>query len=544
MIKRAAAAMGSALLIGLCALQAQAAHRTDDALIRVGLSYGSGPVAAVNALADAGYELGYYDGENFVAVGQIANRYVSFCKDALLSVDGRTVSEGGAGQPIKPYHLEVDCAFATQQEAEDFIAQLRAGGYVGEAFPASIDGVHRVRIEMYSQSGYAADDAARIEQYTQGHAVRVVGEDAATITVIDLNNLAIAYELRPPDGLWPAARAADGGAVKNGLYYYNGAFELRRLSGGDITFINVVTLFDYLKGVLPYEMDGAWPLEALKAQAVCARSYVLFNLGKHRDYDICNAVHCQVYYGTEKENEAVRSAVEETRNQVLCYDGKLISTFYFSSSGGYTESSENAWGGAGYPYYAAVPDPYEDPAAITTFSKTLTAGELTALLNGMGVDIGPVTDCYVSKYTEPAGNVYEVTFVGSAGRTHSIARTDNVRIKLNSLVRSPRFQITSGQLRLVANSGEALGGDLRAIDGEGRVSRLPALPKILTAAGLTEPEPVESDGTFTFAGAGFGHNVGMSQYGAKGMAEAGKTCREILLHYFTGVEIHRTDEMG
>lgn len=521
-----------------------AALRGDDEMIRVGLSYSGGAVVAVNALADAGYELGYFEGNSFQAVGRLTNRYVAFAKDALLSVNGRIVSEGSSGgTAIKPYHLEVARDFGSQQEAEQFIASVRAEGYEGEIFPAGIQGAHRVRIEMYSTSAYASADIDKIQNYTLGETVRVVGNDADTVTVVDLNNISIAYELQAPSGAHPAARAADGGTVRNSIYDYNGAFEFRRTEGGNINFVNVVTLEDYLKGVLPYEMDGGWPLEALKAQALCARSYVLYNTGKHAGYDICNTVHCQVYYGTTRETELVRQAVSETRNQVVAYEGKLISTFYSSSSGGYTESSENAWGGKGFPYYAAVPDPYENPAEITTYSKTFTAAELTALVKELGGNIGTVTNCYVSQYTQPAGNVYEVTFEGTNG-TYKISKTDNVRIKLSSIVKSPRFDITSGSLNLYADGGRRLDeSTLYSIDGEGNVLKTPALPHILSADGTSQPKAT-GDGSFTFSGAGFGHNVGMSQYGAKGMAEAGKSYRDIILHYFTGVEILHTDEMG
>ena len=521
-----------------------AALRGDDEMIRVGLAYSSGAASAVNALADAGYELGYFDGNHFQVLGSIGNRYVSFCKDAMLYTNGRLVSENQSdGTAIKPYHLEVARDFASQREAESFISTVRAEGYEGEIFPASIGGAHRVRIEMYSQRGYAEADIDRVQNYTMGETVRAVGSDGNTITVIDLNTISIAYEIAVPSGSWPAARAADGGTMRNSIYDYNGAFELRRIDGGGITFVNVVSLQDYLKGVLPYEMDGAWPLEALKAQALCARSYVLFNTGKHSNYDICNTTHCQVYYGTTRETALVRQAVEETRNQIVAHEGRLISTFYASSSGGYTESSENAWGSTDYPYYAAVPDTYENRDEITTFSKTVTAAELTALVRELGGNIGTVTNCYVSQYTQPAGNVYEVTFEGANG-TYKVSKTDNVRIKLNTLVKSPRFDIYSGSLNLYADNGRRLDQNvLYALDGEGNVLKTPATPHILSAGGLSQPKAT-GDGTFTFSGAGLGHNVGMSQYGAKGMAEAGMSYRDIILHYFTGVEILRTDEMG
>ena len=230
----------------------------------------------------------------------------------------------------------------------------------------------------------------------------------------------------------------------------------------------------------------------------------------------------------------------------MTYQGKVVSTYYFSSSGGYTESAKNVWGGDDAPYCAAVPDPYEDQDAITHFSETVTLDELTQLISSWNTGIDRVADCYVSTYTEPAHNVYAVTFVGENGKTYTISGCDNVRIKLASLVKSPRFDILSGGLSLYVNDGEKLpSGTLTAITADDVLVQTPSIPYVITAQGVQQVQRSEnSDGTLTFSGSGLGHNVGMSQFGAKGMAEQGYSYRDIILHYFTGVEIRRLTEMG
>ncbi len=293
--------------------------------------------------------------------------------------------------------------------------------------------------------------------------------------------------------------------------------------------------------MLPYEMSGTWPLEALKAQALCARTYAMASMGKHAKlgYDLCNTDNCQVYYGSARETDVVVQAVEETAGEVITYNGQLISTYYFSSSGGYTESAENAWGGKTAPYCQAVADTYEDQNIITHYSTTLTKDDLTKLAESLGANIGTVTDFYVSEYTTPARNVYSVTFVGTKG-TFSVTKTDNVRIKLNKYVRSPRFDIYPA-IELFVNAGAVL--DLSpsgtyVITGTGEIKQMDVGVRdmvILSAAGAQQ---VPTDGeTYTIAGAGLGHNVGMSQYGAKCMAEAGFCYGDIIHHYFTDVEI-------
>ena len=98
-------------------------------------------------------------------------------------------------------------------------------------------------------------------------------------------------------------------------YKWHGGFEYRRVTGGNINVINVVNIDDYVKGVLPYEMSPSWPLEALKAQAVCARTYALLQTKHYKSYqfDVCNTTDCQVYYGTNKASSLSNQAVDETK---------------------------------------------------------------------------------------------------------------------------------------------------------------------------------------------------------------------------------------
>ena len=121
---------------------------------------------------------------------------------------------------------------------------------------------------------------------------------------------------------------------------YHGSFLLRVGSNG-IEVINEVPMEEYLYGVLPEEMSYAWPAEALKAQAVAARTFALYNRGKHDGFDVCATTHCQVYGGADNEQPQILSAVDSTRGEVLCYLGKPIYAAFHMSSGGMTENSED-----------------------------------------------------------------------------------------------------------------------------------------------------------------------------------------------------------
>jgi peptidoglycan hydrolase-like amidase len=123
-------------------------------------------------------------------------------------------------------------------------------------------------------------------------------------------------------------------------YRYHGGFEYVRVTGGNLNVCNVVNLEDYVKGVIPYEMNPDWPAEALKAQSVCARTYVC-SASKHQrayGFDVCNTTDCQVYYGVGKATAASDAVVDATAGECLYHDGVLLAdAVYHSSDGGATE---------------------------------------------------------------------------------------------------------------------------------------------------------------------------------------------------------------
>ncbi|MDD6879868.1 MAG: SpoIID/LytB domain-containing protein, partial [bacterium] len=137
------------------------------------------------------------------------------------------------------------------------------------------------------------------------------------------------------------------------------------VSGSNLRVINRLDIEQYLYGVVAYEMSNSWPLEALKAQAICARSYGYKDINPSDSYDIGDTSSDQVYRGYNPSYTNVIQAVDSTAGCVLTYNGKIISTYYTASNGGQTELPGNAWGGgasknAAYPYLAQHDDPYDD----------------------------------------------------------------------------------------------------------------------------------------------------------------------------------------
>lgn len=146
-------------------------------------------------------------------------------------------------------------------------------------------------------------------------------------------------------------------AVNGNAALYNGEFLLKSV-GKDLVLIHKVPMEEYIAGVIQNEIGSTAPMEALKTQAVAARSHaismLLYNKHKNDGFDLCNSTHCQVYKGKHLLNDKIIRAVNETKDEVLVFEGKIASTTYHSSSGGKTESSVNVWKGSFYPYLSGV----------------------------------------------------------------------------------------------------------------------------------------------------------------------------------------------
>jgi stage II sporulation protein D len=259
---------------------------------------------------------------------------------------------------------------------------------------------------------------------------------------------------------------------------YDGA--LRLVAQGDrLLVVNVLDLERYLRGVVPAEMQGSWPLEALKAQAVAARTYTLERLTPERPYDICATTDCQVYRGRALEHPAANEAIRATDGLVLTYGGVLARTYYHSDAGGHTASAFEVWGES-LPYLPGVPDvPNSSPHG--SWSARIDVGLASVLLERAGVGIGTLQRLVVLE-TSGSGRVVAAELIGSGGRV----RLDGSRLRtqLRSWgLRSTRFSMT---------------GDL------------------------------------SVRGQGWGHGVGMSQYGALAQAQAGRSFAEILDSYYPG----------
>jgi stage II sporulation protein D len=318
--------------------------------------------------------------------------------------------------------------------------------------------------------------------------------------------------------------------------------------------INHLGIESYLYGVVPKEIPSLSSEEALKAQAVAARSYAYSTMNKHinEGFNVCDTTHCQVYGGYEAEQPTTNRAVDETRGLVAEYDGLIASTVFHSSSGGHTESSENVWGGR-VPYLVAVDDPYSLNTTNSNWEVSMDSDSLNQKLLSGGIDIGEVISIDIKEKTE-SGRVVELLINGSSGsaelsgeKFRSLIGTTTIKSTLFSLGDNSdtgnggnNVIYAASERRIQILEGDR--GQISIISDDGRVRSYS--DESITVVGdrgvstYETPETVDiSRGNVVISGRGFGHGIGMSQYGAIEMAKQGFDFEEILEHYYTGIEI-------
>ncbi len=358
-----------------------------------------------------------------------------------------------------------------------------------------------------------------ISQYT-------IEENAVTVCAGEGNTVAIGDYIYD-EAQCPTLYPIDGTVTVEGTEYRGGVQFIRR-NGGKLTVINIVNIEEYLYGVVGREMSPSWSIEALKAQAVCARGFAISNKNKFADYgfNLDTTTTSQVYAGVSAETESVRRAVDETYGQVLMHGGEIIESIYCASMGGASANAENVWGGR-YPYLVSVADIYENPAEATRYSwsVTLTAEEIKACLANQGVNIGNITNVQIIKQDD-AGYVLELKFTGTSG-THTVTKSA-CRGIFGGKLHSQRYTIAGGASRSALLNIKNTGG-MQIASSMARLFGI-EIPENYGVLQRSTSAPK----SYTFNGNGWGHGVGMSQWGAKAMADQGFAYGDILTFYYTG----------
>lgn len=580
-----------ALSVPVAAQPANAASIPERA-VRVGLAYGGGALINGNLQNSsgygAGYRLGYFDEAlDFVELARTEEEETEI---TVLKTQNTWVVKSGSGyayanadnggKSIGCYHVQIPGTYVTFEDAAAAAEQF--GGFV-----AWVDGSYYVRVGAYLNKEGAEGELARLGEG------EIVGTSSYAVVVTRTGTTDILFQFdggaKRALGVMPDVTGAEAVHTWCKGYRYQGGFRYERLNGGDLTVVNIVGMEDYIKGVIPYEMSNSWPVEALKVQAVCARSYGYNKIrgSGHRDdgFDICTKDHCQVYHGvgtsspTYQANEVTDRAVEETAGKYAWYGSSVIEAVYASSHGGASEGANYIWGTNlnHYPYLCGVVDPYEIGAAdknkYSSWTVRYTAADLTKQLQSFGFGVGTTLDRVELTYSK-LGNVIQAKLCYANGQSNTItARTNNrANIKAVFGLRSLHFTV-NGQTLKPGEGGNAKPGPENGytVNGSGGLSSLEGLYTIsgsgtITQTGkdlytisgkgdvselapVSEPEErpdgsnegggtvVVSGRNYVFNGSGWGHQIGLSQYGARAMVDQGFTYDEIIEFYFPGTQV-------
>ena len=546
--------------LSVVALAAPEANPT----VRVGLYYGNNAMFSANLqnIDGTGYRFGFFDSEhNFIAqYSESRTNRISMLKDANIYYHDGKFYESSAptgSTLIGAYHIELDTEYGTPEVISSMVTSLNIQGI--PAFAAIENGVYKIRIGSYKNSTLAGSDTVK---YSHLGNCTVVGNNPKCVTVVNTatGQILFEYDNNAYLAVYPSIDESIMPLTWFKGYKYNGGFQYIR-DGGNISVINFVPMQEYVKGVVPYEMSAQWPLEALKAQAMCARTYALYNYGKHgKNFDVCGTTDCQVYSGANSATENSDRAVDETYGAYILYDGKPINAVFCSSNGGATENSENVWS-ATLPYLRGVYDNNEDLDTCINgrWTYEYSSDELTYILNAKGYPCTKIVNMYVKKFTD-TGNVYTLTLVDSSGKEFDFSKEKARTILYSSTYKkythSQRYTVKrkgeedDSKARLYINnpynSVNAITQSVYAVGADGKKKVATDSVSILTASGKSEFKPQTDtnatsspeEASFIVSGTGWGHNVGLSQNGAKAMALRGERAEDIIHFYYTDVEIY------
>jgi stage II sporulation protein D len=269
---------------------------------------------------------------------------------------------------------------------------------------------------------------------------------------------------------------------------YRGRLWLRAVDG-QLAVVNQVGLEDYLKGVLPGEVPSDWPLQALKAQAIAARSFAVSRALRSRDapWDLDDSTASQVYRGADGERDKPSQAVDDSRGLVLGWHGQVIEAFFHSNSGGHTAAAGEVWGGASPPYLQGEMDSASEDQPHYAWAATVPREQAQRALERAGLWKGYLDDM-VGRERSDSGRWTQLDLLGGGARR---------RVSGNAL----RMALGADRLKSTLFRVRVRGDD------------------------------------FVFDGLGWGHGVGLSQEGAFVMAKDGHDCRSILEHYYPGTRL-------
>lgn len=362
------------------------------------------------------------------------------------------------------------------------------------AIPRGVSEVRLLRVALFYEKSsveIGADSGYRIEDPATDRVLEEGGRLPATAVQMTPSGIQVGSSVYPVSGIRVTTGQRE---VQVGQKRYHHAVEILKNPAGSLTVINEIDVEDYLKGVLPWESNPDWPEEALKAQAVASRTYALFENIENKDFPftLSSDVGSQVYGGKTIEKSRSSRAVEKTRGQILTFQGRIFPAFFHSTCGGRTSRADYEWRVEAHPCLMGAECSFCRASKHYVWKEQFTALEIQNLL---------------------------------AKKGHRVTGIKEIRSEKPDSSGRPRFFVinhSEGSLKLAANEFRLAVGADRMRSTRVRIQR--------------------AGNDFIFEGRGWGHGVGMCQFGAKRLAEIGYRYKDILRYYYPGSELRNLED--
>lgn len=394
-------------------------------------------------------------------------------------------------------------------------------------------------LSLSSDSGFVVLDKGqqKIASYTAGEKVFLNIKDGK-LSDGSKNISGLELQLQP--------LAADGVIIVNNRPY-RGRLLLQWNTVSGMQVVNLLDVEQYLYSIVPGEMPSAWHMEALKAQSVAARSFAMAGFNAHRSagYDVCATTHCQVYTGCQTETERARQAVDATAGLILLYKGQAVTAVFHSSSGGWTEDSQDIWA-RDVPYLRSVED-YDVGTPNFKWEKKFSPESLAQRLNESGYIVGTLRALELSKLNYGGVNSHDRTKRGRLKEMRFIGDQGSITLSGERVRDMLGLKSTLFDIELEVPSVRQLEVEVGNMSRKQIDINLP--PYKETTGWPTDRESIRrlsgrNGEMVVITGYGFGHGLGMSQWGAKQMAEKvpetdTKYFAAILNHYYTDVQLRK-----
>ncbi|TDX51036.1 SpoIID/LytB domain-containing protein [Orenia marismortui] len=299
---------------------------------------------------------------------------------------------------------------------------------------------------------------------------------------------------------------------------YRGFLEILNTDQG-LTVINNIKFDHYLASVVGSEINANWPLESLKAQTVVARTYALRNIASHlsKGYNLSATVRSQAYKGVAFEHPRTLKAVRETKNEVATYQGELIASVYHSSAGGQTAQGSTIWGSE-TPYLQSVSSP-DDLSPHYSWKSEYSKREIEKILVTKNILIKDLQEITLENIG-PSGRPSLVRIHDINNKYYDI---DSSRFRFWLGLRSTRFTIVKNNSLRLSRNKSRFSFDIERLGVDNKLKLK------------------DQNDSYLFSGYGWGHGVGMSQWGAYKMSKEGYSYQEILKHYYYGIRITKME---